>query len=213
MRIMTNVIAALALTALVFVIANVFGDMVMPPPGPVVGASAVKPSASNTGSGTNTASNMGADAGASSSRTQDQTQASSAGDTTAAPSSDASSSSPAPAAETPAPVAAKAVEAGDSVRGKKVFRKCIGCHSYAKGDKPRVGPNLWGIVGRKKASADGFRYSPALQALGGVWSEEDIDALISNPRGFVRGTKMTFAGLKDPQDRADVIAFLSTLKD
>ncbi len=103
---------------------------------------------------------------------------------------------------------------GDAVLGQKLFqRKCAGCHTAQKGATNRIGPNLWGIVGRMRASATGFRYSPALKALGGVWSAADINRFIAKPRAFVPGTKMGFSGLKKDQDRANVVAYLGTLKD
>ena len=76
-----------------------------------------------------------------------------------------------------------------------------------------VGPNLWDIVGRKKASHEGFSYSSAMQAKGGDWTYEDINHLIAKPTAFVKGTKMAFAGLPKEQQRADVIAYLRTMAD
>ena len=98
--------------------------------------------------------------------------------------------------------------------GKAIFMKqCFTCHTTDKGGANKVGPNLWDIVGRKKASHDGFSYSSALQSKGGDWSYEDINHMIVKPQGYVRGTKMAFAGLAKEQDRADVIAFLRTMSD
>ena len=120
--------------------------------------------------------------------------------------------SAAPAAELP-PIGPKL--AGANVEaGKAIFQKqCFTCHTIDKGGPNKVGPNQWGIVGRKVASHEGFSYSSALQAKGGVWTYEDINHMIFKPQVFVRGTKMAFAGLPKEQDRADVIAYLRTMSD
>jgi cytochrome c len=98
--------------------------------------------------------------------------------------------------------------------GKALFQKqCIACHTIDKGGANKVGPNLWGIVNRAKASHAGFSYSSVLTAKGGDWSYEDIDHLIFKPTAYVRGTKMAFAGLPKEQDRADIIAYLRTMAD
>jgi cytochrome c len=98
--------------------------------------------------------------------------------------------------------------------GKEIFMKqCFTCHTIDKGGPNKVGPNQWDIVGRKKASHEGFSYSSALQAKGGEWTDEDINHMIFKPQAFVRGTKMAFAGLPKAQDRADVIAYLRTMND
>ena len=93
------------------------------------------------------------------------------------------------------------------------MKQCFTCHTIDKGGPNKVGPNQWNIVGRKKASHEGFSYSSALQAKGGDWTYEDIDHMIYKPQAFVRGTKMAFAGLPKEQDRADVIAYLRTMSD
>lgn len=118
----------------------------------------------------------------------------------------------APAAELPpiGPLLAKAnVEAGKAL----YMKQCFTCHTIDKGGANKVGPNQWGIVGRKKASHEGFSYSSALQAKGGVWTYEDIDHMIFKPQAFVRGTKMAFAGMPKEQERADLIAYLRTMAD
>jgi len=98
--------------------------------------------------------------------------------------------------------------------GKAIFMKqCFTCHTIDKGGPNKVGPNQWGIVGRKVASHEGFSYSSALQAKGGVWTYEDINHMIFKPTSYVRGTKMAFAGLPKEQERADVIAYLRTMAD
>ena len=98
--------------------------------------------------------------------------------------------------------------------GKAIFQKqCFTCHTIDKGGANKVGPNQWDIVGRKKASHEGFSYSSALQAKGGDWTYEDINHMIFKPQAFVQGTKMAFAGLPKEQERADVIAYLRTMAD
>ena len=98
--------------------------------------------------------------------------------------------------------------------GKAIFQKqCATCHTIDKGGPNKVGPNQWDIVGRKKASHEGFSYSSALQAKGGEWTYEDINHMIFKPQAFVRGTKMAYAGMPKEQDRADLIAYLRTMHD
>lgn len=108
--------------------------------------------------------------------------------------------------------AASALAEGDPAEGKTVFRKCAACHTVQAG-KNRVGPSLAGIVGRKAATADGFKYSNAMQGFGaggGVWDEATLDAYLSDPKAFIKGNKMAFPGLKKADERADVIAYLKT---
>src|SRR2546429_445311 len=76
-----------------------------------------------------------------------------------------------------------------------------------------VGPNLWGVIGRPKASEAGFNYSAALKAKGGTWAIDDLNQFINNPRGYIPGTNMTFAGIQRGGERADVIAYLNSLSD
>ena len=98
--------------------------------------------------------------------------------------------------------------------GKALFQKlCFTCHTVDKGGANKVGPNQWNLVGRKKASEEGFSYSSALQAKGGAWSYDDINHMIFKPQSFVKGTKMAFAGLPKEQERADIIAYLRTMND
>jgi cytochrome c len=96
---------------------------------------------------------------------------------------------------------------GDPAAGKKVFRKCAACHSVKAGEN-RVGPSLHGVVGRKVATEADFSYSDAMKAKGGTWTPEALFTFLADPRKDVQGTKMTFAGLRKPGDRADVIAYL-----
>ena len=98
-------------------------------------------------------------------------------------------------------------------KGQATAKQCQACHTFEKGGPNRVGPNLWGIVGRQRASEAGFNYSAAMKAKGGTWSFGEIYAFLANPRGVIPGTNMTFAGLARGQQRADVIDFLHTLSD
>ncbi|HTE79192.1 MAG TPA: cytochrome c family protein, partial [Reyranella sp.] len=119
----------------------------------------------------------------------------------------------APAVAELAPIGPK-LKDGNVEKGKALYvQQCFTCHTVDKGGVNKVGPNQWDIVGRMKASHEGFSYSSALQAKGGEWSYEDINHMIFKPQAFVKGTKMAFAGLPKEQDRADVIAYLRTMHD
>ena len=96
---------------------------------------------------------------------------------------------------------------GDADAGAKVFRKCQACHSVELGQN-RVGPSLFGVVGKEAGAAEGFNYSAAMQDSDVVWTPENLDAFVTNPREFMPGTKMIFAGLRDAEDRRDLIAYL-----
>jgi S-disulfanyl-L-cysteine oxidoreductase SoxD len=109
--------------------------------------------------------------------------------------------------------AAAASAAGDAAKGEKVFKKCAACHAVGEGAGNKVGPPLNDIVGRTIGAAEGFRYSKAMAAAGEagtIWSNEDLDAFLAKPRDYMKGTKMSFAGLRKEQERADVIAYLQT---
>jgi len=108
----------------------------------------------------------------------------------------------------------EAVMASASVeKGQATAKQCQACHTFEKGGPNRVGPNLWGIVGRPRASEAGFNYSAAMKAKGGTWTFGELYAFLANPRGYIPGTAMTFAGLSRGQQRADVIDYLHTLAD
>ena len=104
---------------------------------------------------------------------------------------------------------------GNVEEGAEVFKKCRACHDVGPGAKNKVGPLLNGIVGRPAGTIDGFNYSTANKAAGAkglVWTEEVMFKYLEAPLSFMPGTKMAFAGIKDAQDRKDVIAYLKTLK-
>ncbi|MEM9044207.1 MAG: cytochrome c family protein [Pseudomonadota bacterium] len=106
-----------------------------------------------------------------------------------------------------------ALASADPAKGERVLKKCAACHTVEEGGKKKVGPNLYGIVGGPVAAVDQFRYSKALTAYGGEWTVERLDAFLTKPKKEVKGTKMSFAGLKKGQDRADLIAYLNTFSD
>ena len=99
---------------------------------------------------------------------------------------------------------------GDPGAGKTIFKKCAACHTVVEGKK-KIGPSLYGVVGRTAGTADGFKYSKAMKAYGEsgvVWSAETLDPYLVAPRKVVKGTKMSFPGLPNDADRANVIAYL-----
>ncbi|MDP2765172.1 MAG: cytochrome c family protein [Brevundimonas sp.] len=96
----------------------------------------------------------------------------------------------------------------DLDNGRRVFARCRSCHTITEGGPSMTGPNLYGMFGRQAAAQAGFNYSDALRNAGFVWDGAQLDHWLENPRTFLRGTKMSFAGIPDPTDRRDVIAFL-----
>lgn len=113
-----------------------------------------------------------------------------------------------PSADLPALLAV-----ADVKLGKKLANKCVACHSMDKGGATRIGPNQWNLIGRDKAMIKDFAYSPGLAKKGGQWTFADLDAFLADPKKFAPGNKMAMPAMKDPQERADVIAYLRTLSD
>ena len=101
----------------------------------------------------------------------------------------------------------------DPAKGAQVFNKCMACHNADKGGANQLGPNLWGVLGEPIGQGKGFAFSDALAKKGGSWNWDNLGQWLTSPKAFAPGTKMTFAGLGNPQDRANVIAFLNTKSD
>jgi cytochrome c len=112
------------------------------------------------------------------------------------------------AAAAEAPIA-HYLQTADAARGEAVFRRCQSCHNVDNGGANGLGPNLWGTAGNNVAHRPDFSYSDALKNHGGRWDWDTLSAWLHSPSRFAPGTKMTFAGLSDPQDRADVLLYLN----
>ncbi len=117
------------------------------------------------------------------------------------------------ASEEPEIPFAELLAVADLGRGVKVFKKCAACHQADNLEKHGVGPALWGVVGREVATLEGFAYSSSLMEMAGVWDWESLNAFLSRPKGVVPGTRMNFAGLKKPNDRAAVLLWLNGRSD
>lgn len=98
-------------------------------------------------------------------------------------------------------------------KGASEARKCVACHTFEKGGPNRIGPNLYGIVGKERGARAGFNYTSAMKSKGGKWTYEDLDRFLINPKMVVSGTNMSFPGFAKASDRANVIAYLRTLAD
>jgi cytochrome c len=122
---------------------------------------------------------------------------------------EAPTAAPEPALEPIAPLLAKA----DIARGEDAAKKCGACHTFTKGGQKLVGPNLWGVIGRQKASAPDYNYSAAMKGKGGMWTVDDLNIFLANPKGMVPGTAMTFSGVPRASERADIITYLNSLSD
>ncbi|MFV0949239.1 MULTISPECIES: c-type cytochrome [unclassified Wolbachia] len=99
-------------------------------------------------------------------------------------------------------------------KGKSAAKKCIACHSFEKGGMNKVGPNLWNVVENKKAHlGSSFNYSKALLEKGGKWEYEELFAFLKNPKAYIKGTRMAFAGISNPQEIADLVSYLRSMSD
>jgi len=134
-------------------------------------------------------------------------------DETAAPAETVKAESTAPQAA-PQVTLASLLGGADPAAGEKIAKKCKGCHTLQKGGANRVGPNLYGVLGREIASFAGFKYSDALQAKSGeTWGYDNINAFLTSPKTWAPGTKMGFAGIKKLEDRAALLAYLRQQND
>ena len=96
-----------------------------------------------------------------------------------------------------------------AAEGAKVFKKCAACHSIAEGGGNKIGPALWGVIGRKAGSLPDYKYSKAMAAHGKSWSFDEMNGFLIKPKDWITGTKMSYAGLKDPKERAAVILYMN----
>ena len=117
------------------------------------------------------------------------------------------------AKEEAAPPIAVLLASASAEKGATIAKACHACHNLGKGDPNKIGPHLYGVLGRDVASISDFSYSDALKKIGGKWDYDKLNEFLTSPRTFAPGTKMTFAGLRKPEDRADVILYLRSLSD
>lgn len=103
--------------------------------------------------------------------------------------------------------------AGDPEAGRQAFAVCGACHTVAPGGAALIGPNLWGVLGREVGSMPGFDYSAELKSVGGTWTPERLDRFLTDPTAFAPGTRMGYAGVADPVERAALVAYLATLHE
>lgn len=103
------------------------------------------------------------------------------------------------------------IATADVARGQKLSKACAACHSFDSGGSHKVGPNLWGVVGSPMGAKSGFKYSDGMSSFGGNWDYADLNKFLWKPKKYVVGTKMSYIGMKKPNDRAAMIAWLRTL--
>lgn len=121
----------------------------------------------------------------------------------------------APAAAPAEPLPVRLAKA-DVAKGQAAAKACTSCHAFEKGGPNKIGPGLWSVVNQTKGAHEGFKYSAAMQernAKGEKWTFDALDAFIANPKAYMPGTAMAYAGLKEPERRADILAYLRTLAD
>ncbi len=209
MRALVNIAVSLALTLLlIFVLRGFAGLIFSEPPAPAAQEAAAPAKPAGT-------EKTGAAKPSEPAKTETRQAEAKPAETKPAETKPAGQAKPAEETKTAeAPAAPAAAGAGDPAAGAKVFKKCKACH-YADKEKNKVGPYLKGVVGRKTASVEGFRYSDAMKAKGAeglVWTEENLKKYLADPKGFVPKNKMSFGGLKKPADIANIIAYLKTAK-
>jgi cytochrome c len=117
------------------------------------------------------------------------------------------------AAEEPLPDWGTVLPKANVADGKSISTRCEQCHDLSKGGPNKIGPNLWGVVGRPRASHPGFEYSSAMKSKGGAWTYDELFKFLKSPGAYIPGTKMSFAGLSKADDRIDIIAYLRTDMD
>jgi len=133
-----------------------------------------------------------------------------------APADGAEAEAPADGAEAEAPADGMVamMASADEAAGQKVAKKCASCHTFDQGGANKIGPNLWNVIDRPIASIEGFKYSDALQGMSSdAWTYDSLDAYLEKPKDFAPGTKMSFAGLKKPEDRANLILYMRSMSD
>ena len=102
---------------------------------------------------------------------------------------------------------------GNIDHGKMIFKKCAACHSASKGGGNKIGPALWGVIGRKAGSTSNYKYSKAMSGFGKIWDFEGMNTFLIKPKNYVKGTKMAYVGLKKEKDRASIILYLNEQSD
>ncbi|MEI9885277.1 MAG: cytochrome c family protein [Rhizomicrobium sp.] len=123
------------------------------------------------------------------------------------------STGPAAPVEEPVPDFGTVLPTADVTAGKAISAKCEQCHDLAKGGPNKIGPDLWDLIGRPRATHPGFSYSSAMNSDHNPWTYEELFKFLKSPQAFVPGTKMSFAGLRNPQDRINLLAYLRTQED